>query len=107
VRLLEEDTSRMPRNSRWSPEDKIRIVLESLNTHISMSELRRKYNLTPNTFYQWREKFIEGGKAGLSGKLEDSVNKDLEKENERLKKLIGELTIANDSFKKVLEGRRS
>lgn len=97
----------MPRNSRWSPEDKIRIVLESLNTHISMSELCRKYNLTPNTFYQWREKFIEGGKAGLSGKLEDGVNMNLEKENERLKKLIGELTIANDSFKKVLEGRRS
>ena len=97
----------MPYKSRWSPEDKIRIVLESLNTNITMSELCRKYNLTPGTFHQWRERFIEGGKAGLSGKLEDGVNKDLEQENERLKKLIGELTIANDSFKKVLEGRRS
>ncbi len=96
----------MPRKSRWTPEDKIRIVLESLNTKISMSELCRKYNLTPNTFYQWRERFIEGGKAGLSGMLDDGVNRDLEQENERLKKLIGELTIANDSFKKILEGRR-
>jgi transposase-like protein len=60
VELLVEDSSRMPRNSRRSPEAKIRIVLESLNTHISMSELCLKYNLTPNTFYQWREKFIEG-----------------------------------------------
>jgi transposase len=93
--------------NRWAPEDKIRIVLESLNTNISMSELCMKYNLTPNTFYQWREKFMEGGKAGLSGQLNDGVNKNLERENERLKKLIGELTIANDSFKKVLEGRRS
>ena len=96
----------MPYRSRWTPEDKIRIVLESLNTNISMSELCRKYNLTPGTFYQWREKFIEAGKAGLSGKLNDGVNDELAQENERLKKLIGELTIANDSFKKVLEGRR-
>jgi len=47
---------------------------------------------------------VHRGKAGLSGKLEDGVNKDLEHENERLKKLIAELTIANDFFKKVLEG---
>lgn len=97
----------MASKSRWAPEDKIRIVLESLNTSISMSELCRKYNLTPNTFYQWRERFIAAGKAGLSGQLNDGVNKNLERENERLKKLIGELTIANDSFKKVLEGRRN
>jgi transposase-like protein len=96
------------KSSRWTPEDKIRIVLESLNTDISLAELCRKYNLTPNTFYQWREKFIEAGKAGLSGPLnDDGVNKDLERENERLKRLIGELTIANDSLKKVLEGRRN
>jgi hypothetical protein len=34
--------------------------------------------------------------------------KEMEAENDRLKKLIGELTIANDAFKKTLEatGRR-
>jgi len=93
----------MPRNSRWSPEDKIRIVLESLNTNISMSELCRKYSLTPNTFYQWREKFIHGGKLALSGGLKDP-GKENDAEVERLKKLIGELTIANDAMKQVLQG---
>jgi transposase len=95
----------MPYKSRWTPEDKIRIVLESLNTNISMSELCRKYNLTPGTFYQWRDKFVQGGKLALSGALKDPA-KEKDAENERLKKLIGELTIANDSFKKILEGRR-
>jgi transposase-like protein len=95
----------MPYKSRWTPEDKIRIVLESLNTNISMSELCRKYNLTPGTFYQWRDKFVQGGKLALTGGLKDPA-KEKDAENERLKKLIGELTIANDSFKKVLEGRR-
>jgi transposase len=102
---LEEEPCRLPYRSRWTPEEKIRIVLESLNTNISMSELCRKYNLTPGTFYQWRDKFVQGGKLALSGALKDPA-KEKDAENERLKKLIGELTIANDSFKKVLEGRR-
>ncbi len=98
----------MPFKSRWAPEDKIRIVAESLNTSISIAELCRKYNLSPGVFYSWREKFNEGGRQALmgSGNGKDSANKELLAENERLKKLIGELTIANDSFKKILEQTR-
>ena len=62
--------------------------------------------MTPGTFYQWKERFVEGGRIALSSRKNRTPNKELETENERLKKLIGELTIANDSFKKVLEGRR-
>lgn len=92
--------------SRWKPEDKIRIVMESINTSVSISELCRKYGVVPNTFYDWKEKFLEAGKLGLSGGLtkNGSAGRVLENENERLKKLIGELTIANDALKKALEG---
>lgn len=91
----------------WAPEDKVRIVLESLNTSITVAELCRKYAVSPAVFYQWREKFIHGGKLALSGALKDPI-KETEAENERLKKLIGELTIANDAMKKVLawEGKK-
>lgn len=100
---------------RWTPEDKIRIVLESFNTNITLAELCRKYNVNPNVFYHWKEKFIDGGKvalsasSGKSGKTKLDPVRELQAENERLKKLIGELTIANDAFKKTLEatGRRS
>ena len=51
----------------WTPEEKIQIVLESMNTNISLAELCRKYNLSPGVFYQWKEKFIKGGKLALSG----------------------------------------
>jgi transposase-like protein len=93
--------------SRWAPDEKVRIVLESLNTNITVAELCRKSNLTPVTFYSWREKFFHGGKLALSGQLRDPA-REMEAENGRLKKLIGELTIANDAFKKTLEatGRR-
>ncbi len=90
----------------WSRDEKIRIVLESLNTNIGIAELCRKHSVSPVVFYHWREKFIEGGKMALSCSLKNSASKELESENERLKKLIGELAIANDAFKKTLEGRR-
>ncbi|HSF00712.1 MAG TPA: transposase, partial [Nitrososphaeraceae archaeon] len=45
---------------RWTPEDKTRIVMESLTTNITVAELCRKYNLNPNVFYNCKQKFIEG-----------------------------------------------
>lgn len=97
----------MPGGSRWTAEDRIRIVMESLTTNITVAELCRKYNIKPNVFYSWKQRFIEGGKMALTSSKQENVNRDLAAENERLKKLIGELTIANDAFKKTLEaGRR-
>lgn len=92
---------------KWTADDKIRIVMESLTTNITVAELCRKYNVKPNVFYTWKQRFMEGGKLALTSTKHENVNKDLAAENERLKKLIGELTIANDAFKKTLEaGRR-
>ncbi|MGI0081399.1 MAG: transposase [Nitrososphaerales archaeon] len=94
--------------SKWTQEQKIAIVMESLNTNISIAELCRKHNVTPNAFYGWKEKFLGAGKLALasSGSPKNNhMNVELAAENERLKKLIGELTIANDCLKKaMLEG---
>ena len=87
--------------SKWAPEEKIAAVMESLNTNISMAELCRKYNVTPNTVHDWKEKFVQGGKMALMGTLRDP-GKESHEENERLKRLIGEFAIANDALKKAL-----
>ncbi len=98
----------MPYSSRWTAEQKIAIVLESLNTNISVAELCRKHNVTPNAFYGWKEKFLEAGKLALASsgnsKNNNGPDQELTAENEKLKRLIGELTIANDCLKKAMEG---
>jgi transposase-like protein len=91
---------------RWTPEEKIRIVLESLNTSIGMAELCRKYAVNPTVFYGWKEKFIEGGKQALTRSRRNGGEGELQTENDRLKRLIGELTIANDAFKKILQAEK-
>ncbi len=93
----------MTYKSKWTTEQKIAIVLESLNTNISLAELCRKHNVTPNAFYGWKEKFVQAGKLALAGSSRGTNGHDeLETENEKLKKLIGELTIANDALKKAM-----
>ncbi|MGH2613111.1 MAG: transposase [Rhabdochlamydiaceae bacterium] len=92
------------RNKR-SAEEKIRIVMESITTNITVAELCRKYNIQPPAFYQWKERFMEGGKMALTGRNGDAA-KHLQKENESLKRIVGELTMANDLFKKTLKGNR-
>ena len=74
--------------SRWTPEQKIAIVMESLNTNISIAELCRKHNVTPNAFYGWKEKFVDAGKLALassSRSKDSSGHEELEAENEKLK----------------------
>ena len=91
--------------SKFTPEQKIQIVLESINTSISNAELCRKHNLHPHTFGTWKERFIESGKAGLRTRKNDS--KAFQKEREGLKGIIAEQTIAIDVLKKTLEGSRN
>jgi transposase len=104
--VSKENNNNSSSSRRWTPEDKTRIVMESLTTNITVAELCRKYNLNPNVFYNWKQKFIEGGRMALSGSSKGNINKNLETENERLKKIIGEQTIAIDAFKKTLETGR-
>ena len=91
---------------RWTPEEKIRIVLESLNTNTGIAELCRKYAVTPTLFNYWRTKFVEGGKQALSGSRRNGGGEVLQAENQRLKQLIGKLTTANDAYKKILMGEK-
>ena len=92
---------------RWSTEEKYRIVMEALITSEETAEIYRKHGLSPNTFYPWREKFLEAAKAAKAakaGKSNTAAAKALQKENDRLKTLSAESTSAVDALKKPWRG---
>jgi transposase-like protein len=88
----------MPRR-RWTAAEKADVVLESLTTSIPVSELCRKYQISSSQFYTWRERFIQAGKRGLLAGDKSTREEELEKENNQLKGVIGELTLANTILK--------
>jgi len=86
-------------HSKYTPEKKFNIILESLRGDRSISEICRDYGIAQSLFYKWRDKFFEGAKNSLSSKKK--VNNALEAEIRELKHVIGELTIENQILKKT------
>ena len=74
----------------------------------------RKYDIAQSLYYQWKRKFDQRGIDGLQGQYYriDPQMKELEKENERLKKIIAkqalEIEVKSEMLKKTqFPGKRS
>ena len=84
-------------SKRRNPQDKARIVMGFFSTNITAAELCRKHNVPPATFQDWKDMFLHGGKQALLNKRDAAKSHAREVEN--LKRIIGEITVANDILK--------
>ena len=97
---------------RYSPEEKFKIVKEQLTTKTSVSEICKKYGISPGNFYSWQENFFAGAMAGFDKKRgpqpslakSDARVEQLESEVDRMKDVIAEITAENVAFKKKQSG---
>lgn len=55
----------MPHESTKSLEEKLVIVLEGMKD-VNVSELCRRHGISQTSYYKWRDKFLDGGKAALA-----------------------------------------
>ena len=84
----------------YSSEEKYNIIMESFqNPDITIAAICREHGIAVSLFYKWKEQFLEGGRKNLEG---NDPEKALMKENENLKSIIGEMTIANEILKKII-----
>ena len=86
-------------------EEKARIVMEVLSNSSTISEICRKFNVASSAVYKWRDAFITGGTAAMEHGR-STVESSLLREINELKGIIGELTIANETLKKIQLTRR-
>ena len=89
------------KGSRFSSEEKFKIVLESLRGDRSISEICRDYGIAQSVFYKWRDKFLQGAQQAL--KPSRGTQQRQNSEIRQLKQIIGELTIENQILKKTQE----
>ncbi len=47
---------------RYTPEEKIRIVLEGFRREATVSDLCRREGINPANYYSWTKEFMEAGK---------------------------------------------
>ncbi len=100
---------------KYTPEEKIRIVLEGFRREVTVSDLCRREGIKPGTFYAWTKEFMEAGKERLTrDTVRDATRQEiahLRRENYDLKQLVGDLSLEIHRYKKTaiptLEGNTS
>ena len=99
IRKAKQSTRR-----RFSAEDKIRILMQGVRGEIAVAELCRREGIHATVYYKWLKDFMEAGKARMRGDALREANRDevqeLRQENERLKQLVADLSLANMVLKK-------
>ena len=51
---------------KYTPEEKIRIVLEGFRREVTVNDLCRREGISPHSYYAWTKEFMEAGKERLS-----------------------------------------
>ena len=97
---------RQATRKRYSAEQKIRIVMESIRGDDPVSVLCRREGIHSNVYYKWLKEFMEAGKARLKGEDKRGATRgeveELRRDNQRLKELVADLSVQNMVLKKSL-----
>lgn len=91
---------------KLTPQRKLQIALESLQSDQKVAELCRREGLSPTQVYQWRKQLLGAANAVFTDRRgqtrEDPRIEKLAGENQRLKGVIAEITAENLDLKKTL-----
>ena len=86
---------------KFTREQKLELVKESLEADASISELAERYKVHPNSIYRWRMQYLKHDTASFPGNG-NSVRSAEEQQIERLKKQLREAELEKEILKKAL-----
>jgi len=81
------------KHRKWTPKQKLSIVLEGLKGNTSIAELCSRHQISQTQYYQWRDRLLADGEKLFTHGGPDKVEERLRNENRKLKTIIGELTV--------------
>ena len=105
-----EVISGVARRRRFTTEQKLAIVAESMQPGMSMSYVARQHGLSPSLVFRWRRLMSEGGREAV--RADDEVvpaaeARRLEERVRDLERLLGRKTLELEILKEALELARS
>jgi len=96
---------RVAARRKYTPEEKVRIVLEGFRREVAVNELCRREGIKPGAYYAWTKDFIEAGKERLTrDTVRDATRREideLKRENIELKQLVADLSLDVYRLKKT------
>ncbi len=90
---------------KYTPEEKIRIVLEGFRREVTVSDLCRREGIKPGAYYAWTKDVMEGGKERLTrDTVREATRREMEqlhRESHDLKLLVADLALQVERLKKT------
>ena len=90
---------------KYTPEEKVRIVLEGFRREVAVRDLCRREGIKPGAYYAWTKDFMEAGKERLKrDTVRDATRQEidgLKRENTDLKQLVADLSLDVYRLKKT------
>lgn len=97
----------MPKK-QYSPDQKLKIVVEALKEERLMSNIASEYGVHPNVIHRWKKELLEGAdkifNISKDSKAADKEKKQQEETIENLYTQVGRLTTQLDWLKKKSGG---
>ena len=90
----------MGKYRKYSPETKVRIVLEILRGEKSVAQASREYQIKDSLLYRWKDEFLEGAKQAFAYGQPTEQKRRADKMAE-LERLVGKLTMQLEIAKKA------
>jgi transposase len=96
---------RVAARRKYTPEEKVRIVLEGFRREVAIRDLCRREGIRPGAFYAWTKDFMEAGKERLTrDAVRDATRQEIEqmkRESTDLKHLVADLSLEVYRLKKT------
>ncbi len=93
------------RRRKWTPAQKLQIVIETLQSDTKLAEICRREGLSPTMVYKWRKQLMGSAETVFRPKPKNNVDPRVEKltdQNQRMKDVIAEITSENLGLRKTL-----
>ncbi len=90
---------------KYTPEEKIRIVLEGFRREATVNDLCRREGINPANYYSWTKEFMEAGKERLTRTtVRDATRVEIEQltpENGDQTEIVADLLLETHRLKKT------
>ena len=96
---------RVAARRKYTPEEKVRIVLEGFRREVAVNDLCRREGIKPGAYYAWTKDFMEAGKERLTRDVVRDATRqeinEIKRENAELKNLVAALSLEAYRLKKT------
>lgn len=93
------------RQRKWTPAEKLKLVLATLESDSQLSEICRREGVAPSLIYKWRKQLMDSAESVFARKKADREDPRIDRmarDNQKMKDVIAEITAENLVLKKTL-----